>query len=181
MNGVGMKIRKERKILHLSLKDLAAKVGISTMTLQRIETEKTSPSVSVLAEIASHLRQPINYFFPEKETKIVVIKKEDQSVVESSGMTLTIIAPAHLTNKNVLVNIGEAKEGSFIDPHMEKGHSLVYVLEGEAVIEHDGVKHFLEEGDTVYYDARYSHSVRAISKKHKFFSVFFKEQDDRVH
>jgi len=32
------------------------------MTLHRIETGKTSPSVSVLAEILHHLAQPIEYF-----------------------------------------------------------------------------------------------------------------------
>jgi quercetin dioxygenase-like cupin family protein len=62
----------------------------------------------------------------------------------------------------------------FVDPHTENGHSLVYMLEGEAIIEHDGVEHVLKEGDTVYYDARYTHSVKSLSKKHKFFSVFIK-------
>ncbi|OPY73598.1 MAG: DNA-binding transcriptional repressor PuuR [Syntrophorhabdus sp. PtaU1.Bin058] len=175
VNSVGLKIRNERRALHWSLKELAAKVGISTMTLQRIETGKTSPSVSVLAEIAYHLRQPIDYFFQEKEPKMLVVKKDKQSIVESPGMKLTIIAPLDLTGKNILVNLGEAREGSFIDPHVEEGHSLVYVLEGDAVIEHDGVEHYLTEGDVVYYDARYSHSVKAIGKVHRFLSIFFKE------
>lgn len=175
VNRVGLRIRNERRALRWSLKELASKAGISTMTLQRIETGKTSPSVSVLAEIAYHLRQPIDYFFQEKEPKILVVKKEKQSIVESPGMKLTIIAPPDLTGKNILVNLGEAREGSFIDPHVEEGHSLVYVLEGDAVIEHDGIEHYLTEGDVVYYDARYSHSVKAIGKKHRFLSIFFKE------
>jgi transcriptional regulator with XRE-family HTH domain len=171
---VGLKIRNERKASRLSLKELAEKVGISTMTLQRIETGKTSPSVSVLAEIAYHLRQPINYFFQEKEPKFLMVRKEEQSVIESSGMKLTIIAPMRLIKEGVLVNLGEAKQGTFIDPHTEDGHSLVYMLEGEAIIKHDGVEHALKAGDTIYYDARYPHSVMATSKKHKFFSIFFK-------
>jgi transcriptional regulator with XRE-family HTH domain len=179
MNSVGLKIRNERKTLRLSLKELAAKVGISTMTLQRIETGKTSPSVSVLAEIAYCLRQRINYFFPDKEPKVLVISKEKQSVVESTGMKLTLIASPDSTGKNVLVNMGEAKEGTFIDPHVEEGYSLVYVLEGDAVLQHDGTEHCLKEGDAVYYDARYSHSVKAISAKHRFLSIFFKEDTKR--
>ncbi|HNS14636.1 MAG TPA: helix-turn-helix domain-containing protein [Syntrophorhabdaceae bacterium] len=177
MADLGIKIRKERKGLGLSLKELAERVRISTMTLQRIETGKTSPSVSVLAEIAYHLRQPIDFFFQEKEPKILVVSKDKQSVFESPGMKLTVVAPLDLTGKNVLVNLGEAKEGSFIDPHVEEGHSLVYVLEGEAVIEHDGVEHHLAEGDVLYYDARYVHSVKTISKRHRFLSIFFKEGD----
>jgi DNA-binding XRE family transcriptional regulator/quercetin dioxygenase-like cupin family protein len=175
MVDVGLKIRSERKALRWSLKALSEKVGISTMTLQRIETGKTSPSVSVLAEIASHLRQPIDYFLREREHKFLLVSKEQQSVIESSGMTLTVIAPLGLVDDHILVNLGEAKEGLFIDPHVEEGHSLVCVLEGEAILEHDGVRHVLKEGDTAYYDARYRHSVTALSKKHKFLSVFFKE------
>lgn len=175
MTDLGLKIRKERKELGLSLKELAEKVGISTMTLQRIETERTSPSVSVLAEIAYHLRYPIDYFFQEKKPKILVVHKEKQSVVESPGMKLTVIAPPDLTGKNVLVNLGELTEGSTIDPHVEEGHSLVYVLEGDSIIEHDGVEHYLTEGDVLYYNARYTHSVKALSKRHRFLSIFFKE------
>jgi len=172
---IGLIIRKERKKRNLTLKELAEKVGISTMTLQRIETDKTSPSVSVLSHIASHLRQSINYFINDKQPKITVVKKKDQLVVRSRGMSLRNVVPLNMTDKNVLVNLGEGKAGRFIDPHTEEGHSLVYVLEGKAIIEHDGVEYELEEGDAVYYDARYRHLVKSIDKKHRFLSIFFKE------
>lgn len=152
-------------------------VGISTMTLQRIETGKTSPSVSVLANIAARLGKQIGYFFPQPGKRVIVIAHRDQSVVESSsGMKLTILAPADLTDRHVLVNAGEAKEGLSIDPHTEEGHSLVYVVEGEAVLTHDGTDYFLKKGDTVYYDARFVHSLRTLSKRHRFFSIFFDEK-----
>ena len=60
--GPGQKIGA-KKALGLSLRAFAERVGtISAMTLHRIETGKTSPSVSVLAEILHHLAQPIEYF-----------------------------------------------------------------------------------------------------------------------
>lgn len=176
LDSLGLRIRNERKTLNLSLKELAAKVGISTMTLQRIETGKTSPSVSVLAQIASHLRQTMDYFIQEQRPKIVIVKKEDQPTIESAGMALRLLVPLTMTDKSILVNLGEADRGRFIDPHVEEGHSLVYVLEGEAVLNHDGVRHQLHEGDVVYYDARYEHSVKALDEKHKFLSIFFKEK-----
>ena len=121
---IGLKIRNERKNMNLSLKELAEKIGISTMTLQRIETGKTSPSVSVLSQIASHLRQPMNYFIQENRPKIIISKKEDQPTIKSSGMSLRVIVPLEMTDKNILVNLGEGKSGRFIDPHVENGHSL---------------------------------------------------------
>jgi quercetin dioxygenase-like cupin family protein len=176
MYSLGLKIRSKRKSLGLSLRDLATKAGISTMTLQRIDTGKTSPSVSVLAEIAYCLKQRIDYFLLEDQPpKIVILHKHQQSVVESAGMKLTMLASPDLTGRNMFVNLGEAKKGSFIDPHTEQGHSLVYVLKGEAILEHDGIEHRLEEGDVIYYDARYTHSVKAVGKIHRFLSIFFKE------
>jgi transcriptional regulator with XRE-family HTH domain len=172
---IGLKIRKERKNRDLTLKELAEKVGISTMTLQRIETGKTSPSVSVLAQISSHLRQSMDYFIQEKQPKITVIKKKDQPTARSTGMSLRAVVPLEMTDKKLLVNLGEGKSGRFIDPHTENGHSLVYVLAGKATLQHDGVEYHLDEGDAVYYDARYLHSVKATNKKHKFLSIFFKE------
>jgi transcriptional regulator with XRE-family HTH domain len=177
MYTLGMKIRSKRKSLGLSLRDLAAKAGISTMTLQRIETGKTSPSVSVLAEIAYCLKQQISYFLPDnQQPKIIVINKHEQPVAESSsGMKLTMIASPDLTGRNMLVNLGEAKKGSCIDLHARQGHSLVYVLEGEAVLAYDGIEHHLKQGDAAYYDAGHSHSVKAVSKTHRFLCIFFKE------
>jgi len=49
----------------LSLEQLAHKVNISPMPLQRIEAGKSSPSVVLLANIAKHLNKPIHSFLEE--------------------------------------------------------------------------------------------------------------------
>ena len=62
----------------MSLETLAQKVGISKMTLHRIETGVSSPSIITLAEISYHLKQPLEALFQEGEAKVVVIKREAQ-------------------------------------------------------------------------------------------------------
>ena len=173
MEDIGAKIRMERKAKGLSLKVLAEKCGVSTMTLQRIETGSTSPSVAVLAQIAHHLLRPIHFFITDEHPKIQVLKREDHQVVAAPNMTLTIIAPVGLIDENVFVNVGEAKQGRFIDSHTEDGYSFVYMLKGKALFEYEGVKHELKQGDALYYNASYPHSVTAVGN-HKFVSVFFK-------
>jgi len=69
MEKIGRRIRAERKARGFSLKELAEKCGVSTMTLQRIETGKTSPSVAVLAQIAHYLSQPIDFFIKEEHPR----------------------------------------------------------------------------------------------------------------
>jgi transcriptional regulator with XRE-family HTH domain len=174
MENIGEKIRNERKAKGLSLAGLASRLGISTMTLQRIETGKTSPSVAVLAQISHQLMRPIVFFIRGDNPKILHIRKDQQSTIESSGMKLTVIAPQNLIDENILINLGEAaKEGRFIDLHAEEGYSFVYILEGECIFEHDRIKYDLKPGDVLYYNARFPHSVTA-KGEHKFISVFFK-------
>jgi len=56
---VGKRVREIRKNAGLSMKELAEKVGVSFLTIQRIETGKVSPSVALLSEIAYHLNYPL--------------------------------------------------------------------------------------------------------------------------
>ncbi len=174
MERIGRKIRRERQSKDLSLKELAEKCGVSTMTLQRIETGKTSPSVAVLSQIAHFLAQPIDFFIKEESPKIQVVKKDDHRVVEAENMRLSMIAPLGLIGDNIFVNLVEAKKGRFIESHTDNGYSFVYVLEGGIIFEHDGVKHKLQPGDVLYYNASYPHSVTATGRTHKSINVFFK-------
>ena len=175
MEKIGRKIRTERKAKGFSLKELAERCGVSTMTLQRIETGKTSPSVAILSQIAYYLTQPIDFFIKEETPKIRIVRKNDHRIVEAENMRLSMIAPPGLIEGNVLVNLLEAKEGRFVDSHTEDGYSFVYVLEGGIVFEHDGAKYELEPGDVLYYNASYPHSVTAVGEgNHRSINIFFR-------
>lgn len=171
---IGNRIRAERKARGLSIKELAKKCGVSTMTLQRIETGKTSPSVALLSEIAQYLSQTIHFFLKEESPKIQIIRKNDHRVVAADNMQLTMIAPAGLIDENIFMNLVEAKEGRFVDSHTDNGYSFVYLLQGGIVFEHDSIEYKLQQGDVLYYDASYPHSVKALGKKHKSINIFFK-------
>ena len=77
-------------------------------------------------------------------------------------MLLMMVAPVGLIENNIFVNLVEAKEGRFVDSHTDNGYSFVYILEGGCIFEHDGVKHELQQGDVLYYNASYPHSVTAV-------------------
>ena len=173
---IGVTIRNERKARGLSLKELAEACGLSPMTLQRIETGKTSPSVATLAQIAHRLLRPIDFFIKEDEPKIRILREHDVHAVQTPRMTLKMIAPVGLIDENIFVNLGEGKPGKMIDSHAEDGYSFVYMLEGGCIFEHDGVKYELTEGDAMYYNASYPHSVVALGDPHRFISIFFKNR-----
>jgi transcriptional regulator with XRE-family HTH domain len=108
MEELGLRIRNERKSRGLTLGEMAEKIGISPMTLQRIETGKRSQSVIMLAEIAHLLMKPIDYFIKEKSPKLIFIRKDRQTVIESPKLKLTVIAPKGLIDETIYINLGEA-------------------------------------------------------------------------
>ena len=73
---IGSKIRTERKELGLSLEALSNKIGISKMTLQRVETGATSPSIILLADIAFHLKRPVESFIREGDARVVHLRRD---------------------------------------------------------------------------------------------------------
>ena len=80
---IGIKIRIERKKSGLSLEQLAQKVGISAITLQRIETGKSSPSVITLSEIANAVNKSIFSFLEEKGKPLIHIRRKEQRSVQA--------------------------------------------------------------------------------------------------
>jgi len=173
MKEIGGKIRKDRLSLGLSLKKLAEKVHVSPMTLQRIEKGRVSPSVVLLSEIAYHLKQPINTFVKDKQDPIILIKAKNQNKTESSNLKLRILSPKGLIDENITISYCEAKAEKFIDEHTNNGHEWVYIIKGKAFIEHNGLTFKLNQGDSLYFDARYIHSVTALEKLY-FLAIYFK-------
>ena len=108
---IGGKIRKERKARGLSLKDLAEGCGLSVMTLQRIETEKTSPSVATLSRIAHHLLRPICFFIGKEEPNTIAFGEDDLRVVEPIYMTLQKLASMGLIEKTIFAEKAQSRFG----------------------------------------------------------------------
>ena len=75
---IGAKIRSERKRSGFTLEQLARKVGISPITLQRIEVGKSSPSVILLSEIANTVNKSILSFLEEEGKPLTHIKRKNQ-------------------------------------------------------------------------------------------------------
>jgi transcriptional regulator with XRE-family HTH domain len=128
MDKVGTKIRIERKKVGLTLKELAEKVGISTITLQRIETGKSSPSVVLLSEIAHHLQKSILSFIELQkiDKPFFHIERHNQRIISSPALKIKIIGPRRMISDNIVVTYGELKKGKTIDPHTNPGLEFAY-------------------------------------------------------
>ena len=174
---VGGRIRNERKKTKLTLEDLAQKIGISKMTLQRIETGKTSPSVAILGDIANVLGTPITSFIDETPGFIKVFNKDDQFSIVSDGLKARNVFPraplSTLNAETMAINYVEAKTGSKVKAHTNKGYEWVFQLAGKSMLTYDGKQYIAKEGDIFFYDGRRPHSVKYIGKN-RFILISFK-------
>jgi len=173
MDHVAHRIRAERKRLGLTLEELARKVGISPLTLQRIETGKSSPSVALLSEIAHNLNRSIVSFVEENEKPTVFIGAADQQVISAPSLTVKIIAPKGMVNDSIVITYGEMKKGYTMDTHSNPGIEYAYMIEGKTAHRQNGQIIIMEAGDSLSYDGKTEHSVTALEDV-KFFGVYVK-------
>ena len=153
---IGEKIRYERNLLKMTLEELAKKVGISKMTLHRIETGKTSPSIATLGDISQVLQKPISSFIDEENGFVRIIRKKWQFTLVSNNLRSRILSPRgsiNVPNGNLAINYVEAKGGTELKVHKNK--------------------YISNPGDVFFYDGRRPHAVKYYGKN-KFVLISFK-------
>lgn len=170
---VGNKIRRARKRFGLNMKEFARRVGVSYLTLYRVETDKVSPSVALLSEMAHHLGEPIANFFDE-ESKITIVKAGTAPRVESGKMSLELLIPRGVVGQKISVTLGRTQPGDFVSPHSHNGSELTYHLKGEVLFKYGDEEFALKEGDLIYFDSNVEHSVSALNP-HEFLSIYFEK------
>jgi len=170
---VGNKIREARKKLGLNMKEFGRRVGVSYLTIYRVETDKVSPSVALLSDIAYHLGQPIATFFDEKK-KLTIVKHNAAPKIESGKMKLQLLVPKGVIDNKISVSLGQSQRGEFVSKHSHKGFELTYQIKGKTIFKYGTDEYEINEGDLLYFDSNIEHSVTALGSV-KFLSIYFRK------
>ncbi len=171
---IGAKIRTERNRLGLSMEALARKVGISKMTLHRIETGNTSPSVITLTEISFHLKQPIESLIKEGEPKVVLIERNRQDTIMDPESGIRVLAPRGLISDRMTITAAELEKGVAIEPHSNRGFEWAYLIKGRAVVTVADKEYQITAGDAIFYDAHFTHSIK-VKERTQYVGLFLKD------
>ena len=170
---IGNKIREARKRLDLNMKEFAQRLGISYQTLYRVETDKMSPSVALLSEIAHQLNQPLVNFLDDN-SKYTIVHAGAAPTVESEKMKLSLLLPKGVINQKTSVSLCETPGGEFISDHSHKGFELTYQINGKTLFHYGNEDIEINEGDLIYFDSSVTHSVTALGPA-KFVTIYFRE------
>ncbi len=171
---VGNKVREIRKRAGLTMKQLADAIGVSLLTVQRIETGKVSPSVVLLSEIAYQLRYPLTAFIGG-DRHVILLKGSEQDTIKSGKLRLKVMAHRGTVNDNLSITIGKGEPGEIIGRHKNKGYELTYIIKGKNIFRYGGKEYHLEAGDVIYHDGLDWHSVTALAPT-EFLNIYFSEK-----
>ena len=156
---LGHTIRQARKDRGWSLKTFSEKIGISIMTLQRIETGQVSPSIKLMVEIADTLGRPITDFIMDKDRTLIRLKSSRIKSWENGKVNEVAIFPKDVIEENLGINLVEIKPGGNGEWLQEDNYKGFNLLQGNAAVEFEDERVELNEGDAVYFDARHKHRL----------------------
>jgi XRE family transcriptional regulator, regulator of sulfur utilization len=163
-NGVvGERIRHLREAMDLSLRDLAARTGVSAPMLSQVERGETSPSLAVAGKIASGLELSLSQLLRLDEGRHVVITRSSERRSRRKGghavEELTPPLPGQRADVSVHTLAAGVATGGPDDPPMHEPGSreTAVVLEGSVDLFIDGERHELAEQDSVTFDADLPH------------------------
>ncbi len=165
---IGSKIRALRTARQLGLVQLGKHSGLSPALLSKIERGQLFPTLPTLLRIALVFGVGLEHFFARDQTRPIaaVVRKDERiRLPERAGKRMpayrfeSLDYPVSDRKLNGYYVEVEAEETPS-EPHSHPGAELAYVLSGELVINIAGEEHFLQKGDSIYFDCSHSHSYK---------------------
>jgi transcriptional regulator with XRE-family HTH domain len=160
---VGRRMRMLREARGLSLRDVAQRSGVSAAMLSQVERGETSPSIAVAGRIAAGLGLSLSQLLRLDEGQHVAVRRRaEHRTVRRDGHRYEEVTPG-LPGERVAMSMhalrAGARTGGAGDPplHDAGSRETVLVQSGRLVLELDGERYELAEGDTVTFDADLPH------------------------
>jgi transcriptional regulator with XRE-family HTH domain len=158
-----MRIRALREAMDLSLRDLAARSGVSAPMLSQVERGETSPTLAVAERIANGLELNLSQLLRLDERGHVVVSRagERRSRRRRGHRTEELTPPLPGQRADVSLHTLEAGAATARpgDPplHEPGSRETAIVLRGTVALLIDDERHDLAEGDSVTFDADLPH------------------------
>ena len=149
-------IRLERK---LSVRKLAADIGVSPALVSQVERGINDPSLDTLRRIAQALDTPLFDLFQEPvHTSVAVVRAEDRALIRGAHASISYarVSPG-VGNLEVLEGVLGPHGVSSEEPWAHPSEECVIVTSGQLTVEVGDERHLLRSGDACYFDSRRPH------------------------
>ncbi|HEY6408624.1 MAG TPA: XRE family transcriptional regulator [Ktedonobacteraceae bacterium] len=161
---LGLTIRRLRESRQLSLKEVAARSGLTQSFLSQVERNLTNPSVASLRKVAQAFEVPLTELFqgPLLPENRVVRSAERRQLIHPSRQWRDYLLTPNLKGKlQVILSVIEPGGGSGEEPYAhDSDEECVIVLRGRLEFWVGTDCYELEEGDSIVFESRVPHRNR---------------------
>lgn len=166
---LGALLRAIRNSRHLTIKEVAAKAGVSSSLLSQIERNRISPSLDTLLQILEVYGVPPNKFFKDYETssRVEIIKHNARKIYQRKGFKYEKLCGNsqakgnHSFNAFFLELEPGQQRGDKSDGHL--GRELGIVVEGSAQLIYGQDTYEICAGDSVSFFSQIPHVIENAS------------------
>ena len=176
---VGLAVKRQREIAHISLRKLAELSGISSAMVSRIENGQVSPSLTTLEALASALSLSVITFFAD------CVQTSDVTHVKAGqGLPATRSFADHQHEFQILgrhrknpldfeaasVTIERLKDATH-PKYINRGYVFLTITKGECVYQCGDKDYPMTLGDSLSFDAELLHGVKEVVTKSVTFTT----------
>lgn len=157
---LGPRIRALRQARNVTLRELAARAGVTESFLSQVEREVTSPSIASVQRIAHALDLAIAELFTEEAPRGRVVRQAERRRIVYPGLrAVDEFLTAGMTGRvQVILSTIEPGGGTGDKPYAhESDEEVVVVLSGQLEVWVAEERYLLEEGDSIAYSSRLPH------------------------
>jgi XRE family transcriptional regulator, regulator of sulfur utilization len=148
---IGSNLRQFRVSKGISIEALAKQIGVSKLTLIKIEHGEANPTLSVIWKIANGLQIPITALLSIESDVSISRKKDGLKLISSNDVF--VVEPMFRSYGLMELYRGYLQpHGEYVsEPHQPGVMEFVTVMSGQLTVEVDGETYHLDEYDSIRF------------------------------
>jgi len=161
---LGTRLREQRKLRRMTLRELAHRTGLSAGLISKIENFRTIPSLPVLLSIARELRLDPGKLFdgmlPEEDLPWLLVRAGTGAEVEresNHGMNYRLLLESGTAASEFQLMLITVAPGAKRKAVSGTAMELLYMLSGELEYHIGNDKIMIRTGDTLFFDGTIPH------------------------
>lgn len=165
-------VRRLRQARGLTLRDLAAKAGVSPGLLSQVERGRIDPSLETLRRVGKALDASIFSLFEEqREERVAIVRRAERVRLQAPHglISYSRVSPGQ-GRLEVLEGTLEPGAVSSREPWSHPSEECAVVVYGMLVVQVAGERHKLETGDSCRFDSRLPIATLTSPKPRRRFS-----------
>ena len=158
---VGARVREARARQGLTLREVAAKAGITTSALSQLERNQFNPTLSTLKALANALHITIGSLFTASSVpdRVVVRVGERKALSPRQGITYQLLTPDLSGQIEFILSVYEVGVSTGEELFAYSAEQCGVLLDGTAEVHLGDQVHRLEVGDSIRFDCSIPHRI----------------------